>query len=402
MQTPDRARQLRHVRLRGRAPRAARRAGAADAAAGDAAGHRAARAGARALRRLRAAHLAVHVDQHGRRGAGRAARRRARRPLRAPPRLDRGGPARGRRAACSRSRCRSPSRSSWPCASSRAARTSSRSRCCSRWPRPPARRRTAGRVMGLVGRGHHARRRDRRAAGRRDRTQRSAAPAPGRQRRGGGRRPAGALRAGRGGRRARRALRSRPSCGCCARTRCSARRSPTPSSTASRWASTPPPSRSTCRACTQLPAQRIGLLIAIFMLPFALLSYPFGRLAERHSRVAMVAGGSFVYGVGTLAGRLLSGGRAARADVLPRDRLGRDVRAVAGAGDGCGAARDPRLRAGRLQRRRLARLHRRTAGRAAWSARASPRRPAGRPATGRPSRRRASRRSCACWSRCRC
>jgi MFS family permease len=49
-----------------------------------------------------------------------------------------------------------------------------------------------------------------------------------------------------------------------------------------------------------LPAPRIGLLIAVFMLPFALLSYPFGRLAERHSRVAMVAGGSLVYGVGTL------------------------------------------------------------------------------------------------------
>ena len=49
-----------------------------------------------------------------------------------------------------------------------------------------------------------------------------------------------------------------------------------------------------------LSAPRIGLLIALFMLPFGLLSYPFGRLAERHSRVAMVAGGSFVYGVGTL------------------------------------------------------------------------------------------------------
>jgi MFS family permease len=49
-----------------------------------------------------------------------------------------------------------------------------------------------------------------------------------------------------------------------------------------------------------LPAPRIGVLIAVFMLPFALLSYPFGRLAERHSRVAMVAGGSFLYGIGTL------------------------------------------------------------------------------------------------------
>ena len=41
-----------------------------------------------------------------------------------------------------------------------------------------------------------------------------------------------------------------------------------------------------------LPAPRIGILIAIFMLPFALLSYPFGRLAERQSRVAMVAAGA--------------------------------------------------------------------------------------------------------------
>jgi MFS family permease len=48
-----------------------------------------------------------------------------------------------------------------------------------------------------------------------------------------------------------------------------------------------------------LPASRIGLLIALFMLPFGFLSYPFGRLAERHSRVAMLAGGSFLYGIGT-------------------------------------------------------------------------------------------------------
>jgi MFS family permease len=48
-----------------------------------------------------------------------------------------------------------------------------------------------------------------------------------------------------------------------------------------------------------LSAPRIGFLIALFMLPFALLSYPFGRFAERHSRVLLVAGGSFVYGVGT-------------------------------------------------------------------------------------------------------
>jgi MFS family permease len=49
----------------------------------------------------------------------------------------------------------------------------------------------------------------------------------------------------------------------------------------------------------QLEPPQIGGLIAAFMLPFALLSYPFGRLSERFSRVAMLCGGSFVYGVGT-------------------------------------------------------------------------------------------------------
>jgi MFS family permease len=46
-----------------------------------------------------------------------------------------------------------------------------------------------------------------------------------------------------------------------------------------------------------LPPTRIGFLIAAFMLPFALLSYPFGRLSERTSRVAMISAGSLVYGV---------------------------------------------------------------------------------------------------------
>jgi len=44
---------------------------------------------------------------------------------------------------------------------------------------------------------------------------------------------------------------------------------------------------------------RIGLLMAVFMLPFALLSYPFGRLSERVSRVALMSAGSLVYGVAT-------------------------------------------------------------------------------------------------------
>ncbi|MCH2172402.1 MFS transporter [Myxococcota bacterium] len=48
-----------------------------------------------------------------------------------------------------------------------------------------------------------------------------------------------------------------------------------------------------------LEPPQIGGLIAAFMLPFALLSYPFGRLSERFSRVAMLCGGSFLYGIGT-------------------------------------------------------------------------------------------------------
>lgn len=44
---------------------------------------------------------------------------------------------------------------------------------------------------------------------------------------------------------------------------------------------------------------QIGLLISAFMLPFALLSYPFGWLSERTSRVALLGIGSVVYGLGT-------------------------------------------------------------------------------------------------------
>lgn len=49
-----------------------------------------------------------------------------------------------------------------------------------------------------------------------------------------------------------------------------------------------------------LAPSRIGLAIAIFMLPFALLSYPFGRLAERRA-LALLCGGSLLYGIGTAA-----------------------------------------------------------------------------------------------------
>ncbi len=44
---------------------------------------------------------------------------------------------------------------------------------------------------------------------------------------------------------------------------------------------------------------QIGALIAVFMLPFALLSYPFGRFAERYSLSLMLCGGSALYGIGT-------------------------------------------------------------------------------------------------------
>jgi MFS family permease len=46
------------------------------------------------------------------------------------------------------------------------------------------------------------------------------------------------------------------------------------------------------------PAQ-IGLAIAIFMVPFALLSYPVGRLAERGHVVALLCGGSLLYAAAT-------------------------------------------------------------------------------------------------------
>ncbi len=53
------------------------------------------------------------------------------------------------------------------------------------------------------------------------------------------------------------------------------------------------------RSIHDVPAVRIGLLITVFMLPFALLSYPFGRLSERTSRAVLLCGGSLVYGLGT-------------------------------------------------------------------------------------------------------
>lgn len=46
---------------------------------------------------------------------------------------------------------------------------------------------------------------------------------------------------------------------------------------------------------------QVGALIASFMIPFALLSYPFGRFAERYSLSLMLCGGSALYGIGTAA-----------------------------------------------------------------------------------------------------
>jgi len=76
-----------------------------------------------------------------------------------------------------------------------------------------------------------------------------------------------------------------------------------------------------------VPADQIGLLIAVFMLPFALLSYPFGRLSERTSPTALLCGGSLVYGLGTaslgfwsppaLTGLMLGLGAAAAAMFVP-------------------------------------------------------------------------------------
>ena len=53
------------------------------------------------------------------------------------------------------------------------------------------------------------------------------------------------------------------------------------------------------RRIHDLPPARIGLAIAVFMLPFALLSYPVGRLAERGHVVALLCGGSLLYAAAT-------------------------------------------------------------------------------------------------------
>ncbi len=49
-----------------------------------------------------------------------------------------------------------------------------------------------------------------------------------------------------------------------------------------------------------LPAARIGLLLGVFLTPFALLSYPCAKLSERASRSGLVVGGSLAYGVAVM------------------------------------------------------------------------------------------------------
>ena len=53
----------------------------------------------------------------------------------------------------------------------------------------------------------------------------------------------------------------------------------------------------------ELSAMQIGVLIFVFMFPFAACSYPFGRVAEKGSPVRMVCIGSVIYGIGTGLGR---------------------------------------------------------------------------------------------------
>lgn len=53
------------------------------------------------------------------------------------------------------------------------------------------------------------------------------------------------------------------------------------------------------RRMFDLQPPQIGILIAYFMLPFSLLSYPVGRMTDRHSRVLLMCGGSALYGLFT-------------------------------------------------------------------------------------------------------
>jgi MFS family permease len=98
------------------------------------------------------------------------------------------------------------------------------------------------------------------------------------------------------------------------------------------------------RRIYDLPSSEIGLVIAIFMIPFAVFSYPFGRIAEKRSPVAMLCIGSVLYGIGTalvgftsppaLHGLMLATGIAAAVMFVPSmlmtmQVVGDEVRATA-------------------------------------------------------------------------
>jgi len=51
------------------------------------------------------------------------------------------------------------------------------------------------------------------------------------------------------------------------------------------------------RRLHDLPPKEVGILLALFLGPFALLSYPFGRMSERRSPVVLMGAGSLCYGV---------------------------------------------------------------------------------------------------------
>ncbi len=55
------------------------------------------------------------------------------------------------------------------------------------------------------------------------------------------------------------------------------------------------------REVHDLPVERIGLLLGLFLGPFSLLSYVFGRLSDRVSRTGLLAGGSLIYGLGVMS-----------------------------------------------------------------------------------------------------
>jgi MFS family permease len=57
-----------------------------------------------------------------------------------------------------------------------------------------------------------------------------------------------------------------------------------------------------------LDGAHTGRLLAAFLFPFAILSYPFGKLAERWSRRTLVFWGSLLYGIGVCAVGVLPAG----------------------------------------------------------------------------------------------